>query len=100
MDALSSRYLLLSSLDSRVLRFELIKELYHKDEDFKETFEACSRHPHDPFHIEEVSYSKGARLCIPKGGISELLIKEVHRGALASHFGIEKTCLMLKEHYY
>jgi len=52
-DALSRRYLLLLSPDLRVLRFEMIKELQPKDEDFKETFEACSRHPHIPFHIEE-----------------------------------------------
>ena len=54
-DALSRRYL----LDSRVLGFELIKELYPKDEDFKETFEVCSRHPHGPFHIEEGFLFKG-----------------------------------------
>ena len=60
----------------------------------------CSRHPYDPFHIEEGFLFKGSRLCVPKGGIRELLIKEVHGGALAGHFGIEKTSLMWKEHYY
>jgi len=37
-DASSRRYLLLLSLDSRVLGFKMIKELYPKNEDFKETF--------------------------------------------------------------
>jgi len=37
-DDFSRRYLLLSSLDSRVLGFELIKEMYRKDEDFKDIF--------------------------------------------------------------
>jgi len=34
-DALSKRYLLLSTLGSKVLGFEIIKELYRTDEDFQ-----------------------------------------------------------------
>jgi len=34
VDALSRRYLLLSILDSRVLRFELIREKYKTDGEF------------------------------------------------------------------
>jgi len=33
-------------------------------------------------------------------GFRELLVQELHGGALAGHFGVEKTCSMLKEHYY
>ena len=43
---------------------------------------------------------KGNRLCISKSGFRELLIQELHGGALAGHFGIEKTCSLLKEHYF
>jgi len=43
-DALSKRYMLPSTPDSRILRFELIKEQYEIDEDFKELFAKCSHH--------------------------------------------------------
>ncbi|XP_071708866.1 uncharacterized protein [Rutidosis leptorrhynchoides] len=43
---------------------------------------------------------KGSRLCIPKDSIRELLIREVHGGVLASHFGINKTLDILSEHFY
>jgi len=34
------------------------------------------------------------------GGTRELLIREVHGGSLAGHFGEKKTLMMLTEHYY
>ena len=99
-DALSRRYLLLSTLESKVLGFEIVKGLYANDEDFKDTYEKCSSHAHGLFHLDHGFLFKGTRLCIPKSGFRELLIQELHGGALAGHFGIEKTCSMLKEHYY
>ena len=99
-DALSRRYLLLSTLESKVLGFECIKDLYAQDEDFKAILEDCSNHAHGSFHLENGFLFKGNRLCIPKCGFRELLIQELHGGALAGHFGIEKTCSMLKEHYF
>jgi len=99
-DALSRKYITLSTLESRVLGFELIKDLYPKDEDFKETYALCLKHPHGLYHIDHGFLFKGDRLCILKGSLRELLIHEVHGGALAGHFGIEKTCVMLKEHYF
>ena len=99
-DALSRRYLLLSTLESKVLGFEIIKGLYVQDEDFKEIHEKCASHPHGLFHLDHGFLFKGTRLCIPRSGFRELLIQELHGGALAGHFGIEKTCSMLKEHYY
>jgi len=99
-DALPKRYLLLSALETKVLGFEIVKELYAQDEDLKEIFAKSSSHPHGPFHVHEGFLFKGVRLCIPKCGFRELLIQELHGGALAGHFGVEKTCSMLKEHYY
>ena len=45
-DALSERYIILSTLESRVLGFEIIKSSYPNDEDFKETYALSSKHPH------------------------------------------------------
>jgi len=35
-----------------------------------------------------------------KEWVRELLIKELCGGAFVRYFGIDKTCFMLKEHYY
>lgn len=43
---------------------------------------------------------KGNRLCIPKHPIREVLIREVHEGGLAAHFGIEKTVEVLKGYFF
>ena len=43
---------------------------------------------------------KRNRLCIPKSLVRELLVKEVHSGGLAGHFGINKTIDILQEHCY
>ena len=98
-DELSRRYLL-SVLSTKVLGFEIRKGMYPTDEDFKELHEKCSKHAHGLFHLEEGFLFKGSRLCSRKCGFSELLVQELHEGALAGHLGVEKTCAMLKEHYY
>jgi hypothetical protein len=99
-DALSRRYLLLFQLDACVLGFEHLKSLYENDEDFGEIYKECLRHSKGDFLIQEGYLFKGTRLCVPKGGTRELLIREVHGGSLAGHFGENKTLLMLREHYY
>ncbi|XP_074305693.1 uncharacterized protein LOC141640914 [Silene latifolia] len=44
------------------------------------------------------------RLCnclyVPKYSVWELLVREVHGGGLAEHFGIQKTLEVLREHFY
>ena len=42
-DALSRRYVLLSTLDARLLGFDNIKELYVEDSDFGNVFNACEK---------------------------------------------------------
>jgi len=100
VDTLSMRYLLLLVLESKVLGFEIIKGMYANDEDLKELYTKSSSHLHGPFHIQKGFLFKGTQLCIPKCGFRELLIRELHGGALARHFRIEKTCSVLKERYY
>jgi len=99
-DALSRRYFLVLVLESKVLGFEIVKGMYTNDEDFKEIHAKCASHPHGLFHIQEGFLFKGSQLCTPKCGFRELLIQELHSGALAGHFRVEKTCSMLKEPYY
>jgi len=56
--------------------------------------------PKGDFLVQEGYLFKGVRLCIPKCSTSELLVREVHGGSLAGHFGESKTLTMLREHYY
>jgi len=99
-DALSRIYFLLLVLESKVLGFEIVKGMYTNDEDFREIYVKCANHPRSLFYVLEGFLFKGSRLCIPKCGFRELLIQELHGGALPGRFGVEKTCSMLKEHYY
>jgi len=98
-DALS-RSLSLFQLDACILGFEHIKSLYADDEDLGELDSVCQKHPKGDFLVQEGFLFKGTRLCIPKCSTRELLIREVHGGSLAGHFGESKTLIMLREHYY
>jgi len=100
VDALSRRHLLLFQLDTCVLGFEHLKSLYTTDEDFGELYSDCPRHSKGDFQLQYGYLFKGTRLCIPRGGTRELLIREVHGGSLAGHFGESKTLIMLRKHYY
>jgi len=42
-DALSRRYVLLSSLDAKLLGFEHIKSLYANDSDFEKIYSSCEK---------------------------------------------------------
>ena len=50
--------------------------------------------------IQDGYLFKGTKLCIPKAGTRELLIREIHSGSLAGHYGENNTLSMLQEHYY
>ena len=48
-NALSRRYVLVSTLVAKFLGFEHIKELYHLDQDFSEEYACYERAAHDKF---------------------------------------------------
>jgi len=83
-----------------VLRFEHLKSLYKDDEDFKELCKACVAHPIGDFSLQEGYLFKGNRLCVPRSGTRERILREIHSGSLAGHFGEDKTYTMAKERYY
>ena len=87
-------------LDTCVLGFEHLKALCAEDEDFRELFAECSKHSKGDFLVQEGFLFNGTRLCVPRCSTRELLIREVHRGSLAGHYGENKTLTMLREHYY
>jgi hypothetical protein len=90
----------------KTLGFEHLKDMYHDDVDFKETYEACAnpvlrdRSQWIEYMIQEGLLFKGHQLCIPKCSIRDNFLKEKHNGGLAGHFGHDKTFAQLSNSYY
>ena len=76
VDALSCRYVLLSTLDSRFLGFEHIKELYKDDNDFANVYNACKTLAFEKFYRLDRYLFKESRLCVPLSSMRELLVSE------------------------
>ncbi|RDX83908.1 hypothetical protein CR513_35116, partial [Mucuna pruriens] len=87
VDALSRRHSLLSMLETKLLSFEHLKEIYLKDAFFKkEIYDICVNGANGGFHIHDGFLFKHKKLCVPKSSIRGLLVKEVHKGSLTEHF--------------
>ncbi|KAA3466420.1 reverse transcriptase [Gossypium australe] len=99
-DALSRRYALLSTLDSKLLGFSLLKDLNANDNDFGEIFAACENASVEKFYRCEGFLFKERKFCIPQSSIRDLLVHELHSEGLMGHFGIGKTLSTLQEHFY
>jgi hypothetical protein len=98
-DALSRRYALLSILDTKLLGFEYIKDLYAQDSNFGDVFNACEKvefgkfYKHDGFLFWENKLCAYVSLC-------ELLVREAYGGGLMGHFGVAKTLGILHDHFF
>ena len=73
-------------LDASLIDFEHLKFIYVGGKNFGELFQECQRRPKGEFQIQQGYLFKGTGLCVPNCGIRELLIREVYRGSLPSHF--------------
>ena len=51
--------------------------------------------PNDDFMIKDGYLFKSTRLCFPKSGTRQLLVREVHSGSLAGNYGENKMLSML-----
>ncbi|XP_071924785.1 uncharacterized protein [Coffea arabica] len=99
-DALSRRYTLITTLDTKLLGFEFIKDLYAADLDFGEIFTTLPRVTREHYSMSQgFLYYKG-KLCIPMCSMRLLLVREAHGGGLMGHFGVAKTLSILQEHFY
>ncbi|XP_054797117.1 uncharacterized protein LOC129302337 [Prosopis cineraria] len=99
-DALSRRHVLLTTLQTKVVGFDLIKELYQDDPDFRGVWEATINQPFHQFYRHDGFLFRGKTLCIPQGPLREAIIWEAHDGELAGHFGRDKTVDLVKENFY
>ncbi|XP_071933133.1 uncharacterized protein [Coffea arabica] len=99
-DALSRRYTLITTLDTKLLGFEFIKDLYAADLDFGEIFTTLPRVTREHYSMSQgFLYYKG-KLCIPLCSMRLLLVREALGGGLMGHFGVAKTLSILQEHFY
>ena len=100
-DALSRRYVLLNTLNARLLGFEHIKDLYQHDMFFAPFVESCEKGliVDNYLLLDGFLFRKG-KLCIPSCSIRELLVREAHGGDLMAHHGVSKTYDMMSEHFF
>ncbi|GGQ91870.1 hypothetical protein GCM10010145_69810 [Streptomyces ruber] len=99
-DALSRRYALLSILDTKLLGFEYIKDLYAQDHDFGDVFNACENVAFGKFYRHNGFLFRENKLCVPICSLRELLMREAHGGGLMGHFGVAKTLGILHDHFF
>ncbi|RDX93764.1 Retrovirus-related Pol polyprotein, partial [Mucuna pruriens] len=76
---------LLSMLETKLLGFEHLKELYLKDEFFKEMIFSIM------VQMELFIYIMIKQMCVPKISMRGLLVKKAHEGNLMGHFEEYKT---------
>jgi hypothetical protein len=99
-DTLSRRYVLLSTLDAKLLGFQQIKELYTIDNDFCEEYKLCEKSANGKYFRHDGFLFHENKLCVPNCSVRELLVRESHGGGLMGHFRIAKTLAILQEHFY
>ena len=87
-DALSRRYVLLHTMNTRLLGFEYVKELYANDSDFDEIYNACGHSAFGKYYLMDGYLFKENRLCVPASSLRELLVCEAHGGGLMGYFGV------------
>ncbi|GJY94637.1 gag-pol polyprotein [Tanacetum coccineum] len=98
--ALSRMHYMLSILEAWVLGFSFIKELYESDPDFGLLLCSSPNMSKGPYVVQDGFLFKNKGLCIPKGSIRDLLIREANGGGLVGHFGNTKTLEIPNEHFY
>ncbi|RDY02850.1 hypothetical protein CR513_13650, partial [Mucuna pruriens] len=98
-NTLSRRHVLLAMLETKLLGFESLKDMYMGDDDFKKAYELCANSANGGFYKHEGFLFREKKLCVPRSSIRELSVKEAHEGALISHFREQKTYETLHEHF-
>ena len=98
-DALSQRYVLISTLDAKLLGFEHIKELYHLNQYFSKE-SCCERATPGKFFRHKGFLFRENNLCIHNCSIWDFSVRESHSGGLMEHFGVARILGVLQEHFY
>jgi len=74
------RYILLNTMNTRLLGFEYVKALYADDFYFAEIYNACGHSGFGKFCLMDGYLFKENRLCVLASSLRELLIHKAHWG--------------------
>lgn len=91
----------ISTLNTKLLRFKYIKYLYVNDPNFTNVFNACEKVTFGMFYRRDGFLLRENKLCVPNSALHELLVNEAYRGGLLGYFGITKSLdVFLKESFF
>ena len=90
VDALSRRDMLLTVVQSEIISFDYLKDLYADDQDFKEEWQKCTNGVVDKHQMHDGFLFFENRLCILQGFLREHIIQELHTEGLRGHMGRDK----------
>jgi len=82
VDTLSRRHLVFSTLNTTLLGFEHMRDLYIKDVDFFQVYVVCEHSTFDKFYRFDEYLFKEKILCMPNYSMRELLVPKVYKGEL------------------
>ena len=74
VDALSRRYALLTSLQTKLLGFEFVKDLYATNFDFGKVWGFCSKHAFGNYYRHDVFLFQKYKLCVHMCSLREMLV--------------------------
>ena len=99
-DALSRKYTSLSSMQVKVVGFEILKDLYENDDDLSNIWIMCMEKPFKEFSIVEGFLFKDNVLYVPKCLLRISIVVEAHGGTLSGHFGRDKTLALVRSNFF
>jgi hypothetical protein len=91
VDALSQRYILLSTVNVKFLGFKYMKELYTNDSDFTNVYVAYEKLVFGKFYKLDGYLFEYNKLCVLGSFMHELFIREARGGNLIGNFSVKKA---------
>jgi len=92
-------HVLFNTLNTRLLGFEHVKELYMDNDDFGRVFGQCEHSAFDKYFRYGKFLFKDKRSCAYKCSLRGLLMREVHDN-LMRYFEVTRTFDMLHKYFY
>ncbi|XP_076938140.1 uncharacterized protein LOC143606166 [Bidens hawaiensis] len=99
-DALSRRPALTTAMSFDVVGFHSFSNLYQDDPDFGDVWKKTKDGPYKCFFRKNGLLFQVDRLCVPLSSFREAIALECHQGALAGHFGRDKTIALIRDRFY
>ncbi|GJV61998.1 putative pol3-like reverse transcriptase [Tanacetum coccineum] len=90
VDALSRMHSLITSLQPKILGFDLLPNEYTSDPDFGKSYASFQSHATGEYHVLNGFLFKRQQLCVPCHNIRLTIMQEALKGGLAGYLGAEK----------